>query len=37
MIYNSIVGFYNTIGGGQETVHRFITNILSQEVKHVIE
>ena len=32
-----VVEFYNNIGGGQETVHRFITNILSQEVKHNIE
>ena len=32
-----VVGFYNNIGGGQETVQKFITNILTQEVKHVIE
>lgn len=32
-----VVGFYNNIGGGQTTVQKFITNVLSQGMKHIIK
>jgi len=32
-----VVGFYNNIGGGQNTVQKFITNVLSEGIKHIIK
>jgi hypothetical protein len=32
-----VVGFYNNLGGGRETVHKFITNILAKGIWHYID
>lgn len=31
-----IVGFYNNIGGGETTVQKFITSVLSEQMLHVV-
>jgi hypothetical protein len=35
-IHPRVVGFYNNLGGGQKTVNRFISSVLSRSIPHLV-